>query len=98
MISGRIPHEVVVRARSVDPRVGFVPPRARESAARRVRVGTEAGGVPLLDQGGPLKASTWLAPAGAAPGVVLATAGTAAGASRHHGGGTYTVTPLVSDQ
>ena len=45
-----------------------------------------------------MKRSKWIALAGAALAVVLATAGTAAGASRHHGGGTYTVTPLVSDQ
>ena len=45
-----------------------------------------------------MKRSKWIALAGAALAVALATAGTAAGASRHHGGGTYTVTPLVSDQ
>ncbi len=42
--------------------------------------------------------SKWIALAGAALAVALATAGTAAGASQHRGGGTYTVTPLVSDQ
>jgi uncharacterized protein (TIGR03118 family) len=45
-----------------------------------------------------MKRSRWIALAGAALAVVLATAGTAAGASQHRGGGTYTVTPLVSDQ
>jgi uncharacterized protein (TIGR03118 family) len=45
-----------------------------------------------------MKRSRWIALAGAALAVALATAGTAAGASQHRGGGTYTVTPLVSDQ
>src|SRR4051812_12013884 len=42
--------------------------------------------------------SKWIALAGAALAVTLASAGTAAGASQHRGGGSYTVTPLVSDQ
>ena len=45
-----------------------------------------------------MKRSRWIALAGAALAVVLATAGIAAGASQHRSGGTYTVTPLVSDQ
>jgi uncharacterized protein (TIGR03118 family) len=45
-----------------------------------------------------MKRSKWIALAGAALAVSLATAGTAAGASQHRGGGSYTVTPLVSDQ
>jgi uncharacterized protein (TIGR03118 family) len=42
--------------------------------------------------------SRWIALAGAALAVALATAGTAAGAGQHRGGGSYTVTSLVSDQ
>jgi uncharacterized protein (TIGR03118 family) len=45
-----------------------------------------------------MKRSRWIALAGAALAVALATAGTAAGASQHRGGGSYTATPLVSDQ
>ena len=45
-----------------------------------------------------MKRSRWIALAGAALAVALATAGTAAGASQHRGGGSYTVTALVSDQ
>src|SRR4051794_19032226 len=45
-----------------------------------------------------MKRSRWIALAGVALAIALATAGTAAGASQHHGTGTYTVTPLVSDQ
>ena len=45
-----------------------------------------------------MKRSRWIALAGAALAVALATTGTAAGASQHRGGGSYTVTPLVSDQ
>ncbi|MDX6629160.1 MAG: hypothetical protein QOH00_1406 [Gaiellales bacterium] len=45
-----------------------------------------------------MKRSRWIALAGAALAAALVTAGTAAGASQHRGGGTYTVTPLVSDQ
>jgi uncharacterized protein (TIGR03118 family) len=44
-----------------------------------------------------MKRSRWIALAGVALAVVLATAGTAAGASRHHRGGSYTVTPLVGN-
>ena len=56
MISGRIPHEIVGPARSVDPRGGISPPSVLESALRQVRVGTAAGLLPLLDQGGPYEA------------------------------------------
>jgi uncharacterized protein (TIGR03118 family) len=45
-----------------------------------------------------MKRSRWIALVVAALAVALVTAGTAAGASQHRGGGTYTVTPLVSDQ
>ena len=45
-----------------------------------------------------MKRSRWIALAGVALAALLATAGTAAGASRHHRGGSYTVTPLVADQ
>ena len=45
-----------------------------------------------------MKRSRWIALATVALAVVLATAGTAAGASKTHNNGGYTVTPLVSDQ
>jgi uncharacterized protein (TIGR03118 family) len=45
-----------------------------------------------------MKRSRWIALATVALAVVLATAGTAAGASKNHNNGGYTVTPLVSDQ
>ena len=45
-----------------------------------------------------MKRSRWIALAGAALAVALATAGTAAGASKTPHSGGYTVTPLVSDQ
>ncbi len=45
-----------------------------------------------------MKRARWMALAAAALVVALATAGTAAGSSQHRSGGTYTVTPLVSDQ
>jgi hypothetical protein len=45
-----------------------------------------------------MKRSRWIALTAAALAVALVTTGTAAGASRHHPGDAYTVTPLVSDQ
>src|SRR4029077_3436128 len=45
-----------------------------------------------------MKRSRWIVLATVALAVVLATAGTAAGAGKHHNNGGYTVTPLVSDQ
>ena len=84
MISGRIPHEVVARGRSVDP------PTRWQTGARRARVGAGAG-LPALDQGGPMKRSRWIALTAAALAVALVTTGTAAGASRHHPGDAYTV-------
>jgi uncharacterized protein (TIGR03118 family) len=45
-----------------------------------------------------MKRSRWIALTVTALAVALVTAGTAAGASRHHPGDAYTVTPLVSDQ
>jgi uncharacterized protein (TIGR03118 family) len=45
-----------------------------------------------------MKRSRWIALTVAAFAVALVTAGGAAGASRHHPGDAYTVTPLVSDQ
>ena len=45
-----------------------------------------------------MKRSRWIALTVAAFAVALVTAGSAAGASRHHPGDAYTVTPLVSDQ
>jgi uncharacterized protein (TIGR03118 family) len=45
-----------------------------------------------------MKRSRWIALTVAAFAVALVTAGTAAGASRHHPGDAYTATPLVSDQ
>src|SRR5512141_1239771 len=45
-----------------------------------------------------MERSRWFAPAPAALAVAMTTAGTAAGAAQHRGGGAYTVTPLVSDQ
>ena len=45
-----------------------------------------------------MKRARWLALGTVALTVVLATAGTAAGAGKNHNNGGYTVTPLVSDQ
>ena len=45
-----------------------------------------------------MKRSRWIALTVAAFAVALVTAGTAAGASRHHPGDAYTATPLVSNQ
>jgi uncharacterized protein (TIGR03118 family) len=45
-----------------------------------------------------MKRSRWIAPTVTALAIALVTAGNAAGASRHHPGDAYTVTPLVSDQ
>ena len=45
-----------------------------------------------------MKRSRWIALTAAALAVALVTTGTAAGASRHHPGDAYTVTPLVSDR
>jgi uncharacterized protein (TIGR03118 family) len=45
-----------------------------------------------------MKRSRWIALTVTALALALVTAGSAAGASRHHPGDAYTVTPLVSDQ
>ena len=97
--SGRIPHEVVARSAFCRPQGWVFPPRAGESAVRRVRVGTGCGVLPAPRRRRPNEAlpsgSRSRGPHSRLPSRLPAPLPARASID---GGGTYTVTPLVSDQ